>query len=368
MEAQTTPTYFVTGGAGFIGSHLTRALLSMQPTPHVVVLDAFTYAGNPENLLDIVQDSYTASQLYVAQVDICDSSSLHKLFAHFTPRMVFHLAAESHVDRSFVDAAAFERTNVMGTQTVATCVRELAQSGSPCRMLHVSTDEVYGSIPVGDAPVDEAYPCAPTSPYSQSKFVAEKIIQTELTRGLDAVIVRCCNAFGSYQFPEKLIPVVISKALHHEPIPVYGTGLQTREWMLVTDHVAGIRAAAHHGSTGHVYNLSSGKEIANLTLAKMLVHELSALMHDATISNNLICHVSDRQNHDVRYASNASKAAQELGWKAQHDVQTNLLSTVHWYAQHTAWLEHISNKSYCTTGVQQLKTLLGSRWIDSKLL
>lgn len=365
MAQQALATYFVTGGAGFIGSHLTRALLTAQQPARVVVLDALSYAGNPENLLDIATDPYTAQLLYFAQVDVCDTDAVRALFTRFKPRIVFHLAAESHVDRSFAHPYPFKRTNVDGTHSIATCVRELAQSEGFCRMLHVSTDEVYGAIPADHAPVFETYAGAPTSPYSQSKLAAEKVIQAQLAQGLDAVIVRCCNAFGSHQFPEKLIPVVLSKAMNHRHIPVYGTGLQTREWMYVADHVKGILAAAYHGSTAQVYNLSSGVEITNLALVTALVDELAVYMHDPAISQSLICHVGDRQHHDLRYASNASKAAQELGWQAGSNVQEKLLDTLHWYAQHTSWLEHIANKSYRTAAVQQLKHALASRWIDT---
>ncbi|WP_028263991.1 dTDP-glucose 4,6-dehydratase [Atopobium fossor] len=364
MEQHTTPTYFVTGGAGFIGSHLVRTLLTQQPDASVVVLDVLTYAGNPENLLDIASDKNAGQHLYFAQVDICDTLALHKLFTRFTPQLVFHLAAESHVDRSLVDASRFMRTNIQGTQIIAECIYEQIQAGYPCRMLHVSTDEVYGSISSGQTPVLEEYPCTPTSPYSQSKLAAEKIVQDTLSCGLDAVIVRCCNAFGSHQFPEKLIPVVLSCALSHKSVPLYGSGLQTREWMCVKDHVAGIIAAAMHGKSGQTYNLSSGIELANLTLAEILIDALAMLTHDPAISRSLITHVTDRKNHDLRYASNSSRAMQELGWHARCDIYNELLATVNWYVQNASWLEHITKKSYHTQSVQQLKDVLDIRWID----
>jgi dTDP-glucose 4,6-dehydratase len=324
--------YLITGGAGFIGSNLVRHLLASDPELQVTNLDALTYAGNPDNLRAVEDDArYT-----FVHGDICDPEVVVRVMADAD--VVIHLAAESHVDRSIRSGAPFVRTNVLGTQTLLAAALEVGVE----RFVHVSTDEVYGELPWRD-PEDGADAEAPRfreedalrprSPYAASKAAADHLaLAWHTTHGLDVVLTRCSNNYGPYQFPEKLIPVVVTHALEDRAIPVYGDGLYVRDWIHVEDHCRGIVAAAERGRPGRVYNFGGDAERTNLRL----VHTVLDLLGRPRA---LIEHVRDRPGHDRRYAVDWSRAEEELGWRPSVGFEEGIERTVAWYRDHRAWWE-----------------------------
>ncbi len=319
----------VTGGCGFIGSNFVRYLLETEPETHVVNFDKLTYAGNLANLADLAKHPrYT-----FVQGDITDRDAVRKAFAGI--QSVINFAAESHVDRSIHDARPFVHTNVLGTQVLLDAAREFNVE----RFVHVSTDEVYGSLgPTGL--FTEETPIQPNSPYAASKAAADLLVRAaHHTFGLAALITRCSNNYGPYQFPEKLIPLFISNLLRDEQVPVYGDGQQVRDWIHVRDHCAGIARVWKAGRVGEVYNLGGHCELTNLQLTHKL---LEAVGKPAS----LIKYVKDRPGHDRRYAIDCSKAERELGWRPRVSFEQGLRETVEWYQKNTEWIANIRSGEY----------------------
>ncbi len=320
----------VTGGAGFIGSNFVRMLLN--GSDHEVVnLDALTYAGNLENLTDVASNPrYT-----FVKGDIADSAQMDEAFAAHRPDLVVHFAAESHVDRSVLDATAFVRTNVQGTQVLL----DKSRIYKTKRFVHVSTDEVYGSLgPWGFFTEDT--PMQANSPYSASKAASDLLVRAAVhTHGMDCVITRCSNNYGPYQFPEKLIPLMIANALEGKHLPVYGDGKNVRDWIYVTDHCEGIRAAMERGQAGEVYNFGGNAERENIYVIKEILRLLGK-------GDNLIHYVKDRPGHDRRYAMDSSKARATLGWEPRHTFEQGLRQTLDWYVQNRSWWERVRSGAY----------------------
>lgn len=312
----------VTGGAGFIGSNLVRTLLVERPDWRVVTLDALTYAGHRSTLAGVIDHP----QHRFVEGDIADGDAVEALFAEEHFDAVFNLAAESHVDRSIDGPAVFVRTNVLGTQTLL----DAARRHGVLTFVQASTDEVYGPLGPEGAFAEDA-PLAPSSPYSASKASADHLcLAYHRTYGLDVRITRCSNNHGPYQFPEKLLPVVVSRALTNEPIPVYGDGTQVRDWLRVTDHCSGLLAVLEAGLPGRVYNLGGGGECSNLDLVRLVLDHLGR-------PHTLIEHVEDRLGHDWRYAVNSTRARNELLWTPRGEVSAGLRATVDWYLAHEDW-------------------------------
>lgn len=311
----------VTGGCGFIGSNFIRHVLSVHPDWRVTNVDKLTYAGNPVSLQDLSNNPHYR----FFKADICDKSMMADIFAT-DPDAVVHFAAESHVDRSITGPEIFVQTNVLGTQVLL----ETARRSKTKRFLHVSTDEVYGSLgPTGL--FSETTPLAPNSPYSASKAGSDLLVQAyHHTFGMDTVLTRCSNNYGPYQFPEKLIPLLIANLMDGEKIPIYGDGKNVRDWIHVEDHCSGILLVLEKGKAGGMYNLGGGNERENIVIAKQL---LGLLGRDETF----IRYVEDRLGHDRRYAIDATKVKAELGWKPKHDFESGLAATVAWYKANEKW-------------------------------
>jgi dTDP-glucose 4,6-dehydratase len=321
----------LTGGCGFIGSNLVRWILANRPGWRVVNLDKLTYAGNAENLADVAGE--TRHRLVVG--DVGDEALVSGLLREERIEAILHLAAESHVDRSILHAAAFVETNVAGTQVLL----DAARAAAVRRFVQVSTDEVYGSLGPEGVFTEES-PLAPSSPYSASKAAADLLaLAAARTFGQDVVVTRCSNNYGPYQFPEKLIPLMVVNALRDEPLPVYGDGQNVRDWIHVEDHCAGLVAALERGRAGEVYNLGASNERRNLDL----VHGVLDLLGKP---RSLVRFVKDRPGHDRRYAIDAAKARRELGWEPRFPFDRALAATVRWYVEHRAWWEHILSGEY----------------------
>jgi len=328
----------VTGGAGFIGSNLVRHLLSARPDAEVVNLDLLTYAGNLDGLEDLLDDP----RHRFVHGDVCDPEVARG--AMEGAELVYHLAAESHVDRSIVSAAPFVRTNVLGTCTLLALAQELGVG----RFVQVSTDEVYGELPWRDprladpaAPrFTEDTPLRPRSPYSASKAGADHLaLAWHATHGLDVVVTRCSNNYGPRQFPEKLIPLMITHALEGRPLPVYGDGLHVRDWIHVRDHCRGLVAAAERGRAGRVYNFGGDAERTNLEVVRAILRLMGRPEEDVTF-------VKDRPGHDRRYAIDATRAATELGWRPDVTFEDGLEETVRWYLEHEPWWRRVRSGEY----------------------
>lgn len=320
--------YLVTGGAGFIGSSFVRLLLERRPDARVVNLDLLTYAGHRENLEGLPDED----RHDFVHGDICDPSVVARVMKGVDT--VFHFAAESHVDRSIESDQAFVRTNVLGT---ATLLAAALDSGVQ-RFVHVSTDEVYGELPWVDPSVEdgpkftEETPLAPRSPYSATKAASDHLaLAYQTTHGLDVVVTRCSNNYGPRQFPEKLVPLMIRKALAGEPLPVYGDGLHVRDWIHVEDHCLGVLAAEEQGAAGRVYNFGGTAERTNLSV----VRKILALLNRP---ESLLTYVEDRPGHDRRYGIDHSRASAELGWEPRRDFDEGLSETVDWYAANADWV------------------------------
>ncbi|MEU0373208.1 dTDP-glucose 4,6-dehydratase [Streptomyces sp. NPDC006283] len=324
-----TTKILVTGGAGFIGSHYVRTLLGPDGDPDVqiTVLDALTYAGNPANL-DAVRDS---GRLTFVKGDICDAGLVATLMAGHD--QVVHFAAESHVDRSIAGAADFIRTNVAGTQTLL----EAALHHGPTTFVHISTDEVYGSIDIGSWP--ESDPLAPNSPYSAAKAASDLVaLAYHRTHGLDVRITRCSNNYGPHQYPEKVVPLFITRLLQGGRVPLYGDGDNVRDWLHVDDHVQGIELVRTKGRPGEVYNIGGGTELSN--------KELTGLLLDACGADwSSVDHVEDRKGHDRRYSVDCRKITRELGYRPRTDFAEGLARTVAWYRDNRAWWQPLEQRS-----------------------
>jgi len=325
--------WLITGGCGFIGSALVRRLLAVDPPPaggieapvdEVVVLDVLTYAGRVDNLEPALSDPRFAW----VQGDITDAAVVSRVLEQHRPDALLNLAAESHVDRSLTGSSPFLHTNVQGTQVLLEAWRGYGGG----RFLQVSTDEVYGSLAEG-LQADEASPLAPSSPYAASKAAADLLVLAAVRSwGIDAVITRSCNNLGPRQHPEKLIPLMIGHALRGRPLPVYGTGLNVRDWISVYDNCEGLLRAALQGVTGRVYNLGAGQQRNNLQVVHGVLERLG-------VSPGLVRHVADRLGHDQRYALDSQRAASELGWVATMPFDDALDLTVRWYLEHRSWWE-----------------------------
>ena len=328
----------VTGGCGFIGSNFVRDQLERYPEQSLVNIDKLTYAGNPENLKDIDGDP----RYRLEKLDICDRNSIQALLTALKPDAVVNFAAESHVDRSILDSGPFIQTNVVGTQILLDACRQAKVS----RFVQVSTDEVYGSLGAEGFFTEET-PLAPNSPYSASKTAADVLVRAYChTFGFPGVITRCSNNYGPYQFPEKIIPLFISKALEDKPLPVYGTGENVRDWIHVLDHCRGIDAALRKGRPGEVYNFGGHQEIRNIDLTRMLLELLGK-------PQTLIEFVTDRPGHDLRYAIDCSKAERELGWKPQVAFRQGIRDTIDWYQANSEWVNRIKTSEYLKYYEQQ---------------
>jgi dTDP-glucose 4,6-dehydratase len=321
----------VTGGCGFIGSNFLRYLMETDPGVEVVNFDALTYAGNLANLEDVAGHP----RYRFVRGDVADREAVRRVMQGV--RSVIHFAAESHVDRSILDSGPFVRTNVVGTQVLLDAAREAAVE----RFVHVSTDEVYGSLGPTGAFTEET-PLAPNSPYAASKAASDLLVRSYAhTFGTPAIVTRCSNNYGPYQFPEKLIPLFISNLMRDESVPVYGDGLQVRDWIHVRDHCSGVYRAWKAGRPGAVYNFGGRCERTNLDLTRAL---LAALGKPAS----LIRHVPDRLGHDRRYAIDCSLAERELGWRPAVPFEAGLSETVAWYRANARWLEDVRSGEYLT--------------------
>jgi dTDP-glucose 4,6-dehydratase len=331
----------VTGGCGFIGSNFIRYLLHTDPAARVVNLDALTYAGNPANLAELVDDP----RYRFVHGDITDREVVRRVIGDGV-RAVLNFAAESHVDRSIHDSGPFVRTNVIGTQVLLDAVKEFKVP----RYLQVSTDEVYGSLGATGY-FTEQTPLCPNSPYSASKASADLLVHAyHHTFGLPTLITRCSNNYGPYQFPEKVIPLFISNLLRNEPIPLYGDGLNVRDWIHVRDHCRAIDAVWRFGRAGEVYNIGGEAERTNVELCNALLKALDK-------PTSLIRYVKDRPGHDRRYAIDCSKITRELGWRPQINFEEGLRDTIDWYVKNTAWVEAIRSGEYLNYYKRQYGTL-----------
>lgn len=339
----------VTGGAGFIGSNFVLDWLGVEDEP-VVNLDKLTYAGNLENLVSIQGDP---RHIFV-KGDINDRALISKLLAQYKPRAIVHFAAESHVDRSIHGPEDFIVTNVNGTfhlleETRAYWTALPEAEKMAFRFLHISTDEVYGSLGPNDPAFTETTTYAPNSPYSASKAASDHLVRAyHHTYGLPTLTTNCSNNYGAYQFPEKLIPLIIHNALSGKPLPIYGDGLNVRDWLYVGDHCSAIRTVLAKGRTGEVYNIGGCNEKSNLDVVNTLCSILDELKPTSPITHysSLITYVKDRPGHDRRYAIDAGKIMRELGWQPRESFETGIRKTVQWYLDHMSWVDHVVSGEY----------------------
>lgn len=334
----------ITGGAGFIGSHVVRRFVNKYPNYEIYNLDALTYAGNLENIADIQDNSnYT-----FVKGDIVDAEFITNLFEKHQFDGVIHLAAESHVDRSITDPLAFVKTNVIGTMNLLNAAKTIWKDNfDGKRFYHVSTDEVYGSL--GETGLfTEETPYDPNSPYSASKASSDHFVRAYgETYGLPYVITNCSNNYGTYHFPEKLIPLFINNIINNKPLPVYGNGKYTRDWLFVEDHAVAIDLVFHEGRNHETYNIGGFNEWQNIDLVKLLCKQMDEkLGREAGTSENLITYVKDRPGHDLRYAIDASKINKELGWKPSVTFEQGLERTIDWYLANETWLKNVTSGEY----------------------
>ena len=332
----------VTGGAGFIGANFLNLLVPRHPEHHFVNLDKLTYAGNPLSLAAVAR----ATNYTFERGDIADRDTLDRVFESHQPELVVHFAAESHVDRSILGPGEFVRTNIQGTFELLEACRRHGH-GSPALFHHVSTDEVYGSL--GDeGAFSESSRYDPSSPYSASKAASDHLVRAwARTYQQPVKITNCSNNYGPYQFPEKLIPLMIHNCLTGEPLPIYGQGLNVRDWLFVADHCEAIWLVAERGATGATYNIGGGAELPNIALVDTLI---TVVANEANLSLETLLSqktfVADRPGHDHRYAIDASKIHHELGWSPRESLDSGLRKTVRWYLDHPDWIEQIRSGSY----------------------
>ncbi|MFP1878679.1 dTDP-glucose 4,6-dehydratase [Lonsdalea quercina] len=341
----------VTGGAGFIGSAVVRHIIS-NTSDAVVNVDKLTYAGNLESLTDVEDHERYA----FVQADICDRAALDDIFQSHRPDAVMHLAAESHVDRSIDGPSAFIETNIVGTYTLLEATRAYWLSLNEAektrfRFHHISTDEVYGDLEGVDDLFTETTSYAPSSPYSASKASSDHLVRAwQRTYGLPTIVTNCSNNYGPYHFPEKLIPLMILNALEGKPLPVYGNGMQIRDWLFVEDHARALYTVVTTGEVGETYNIGGHNEKANIdvvkTICALLEERVPKKPDGVNQYQDLITYVKDRPGHDVRYAIDASKIARELGWKPQETFDSGIRKTVEWYLTHREWWSRVQDGSY----------------------
>lgn len=341
-------TYIVTGGAGFIGSAVVRTIIESSDDI-VVNIDKLTYAGNLDSLLPVAENP----RYHFLQADICDSKAMAEVFAEHQPDAIMHLAAESHVDRSIDGPGDFIQTNIVGSYTLLEAARQYwnslqADSKEAFRFHHVSTDEVYGSL--GDEGMFlETTPYDPSSPYSASKASSDHLVRAwNRTFGLPVVLTNCSNNYGPYQYPEKLIPLILQKARAGEALPIYGTGENIRDWLYVDDHARALILVMKQGSVGETYNIGGHNEVTNIDV----VRTLCAILDDREPAKDgkpyadLITYVTDRPGHDMRYAIDASKIQRDLGWTPEETFETGLAKTVDWYLANQQWIDRVLDGSY----------------------
>ena len=334
----------VTGGAGFIGSHLVRLLVNKYPEYRIINMDVLTYAGNLENLKDIEdKENYT-----FVKCDICDLKKVSQIFEEHNIDSVIHLAAESHVDRSIEDPFSFAQTNVMGTLSLLQAAKRYWNGNFTNKLFyHVSTDEVYGSLgEEGFFTEETAYD--PHSPYSASKASSDHFVRAFAdTYGLPIVISNCSNNYGSYQFPEKLIPLFINNIVHNKPLPVYGKGENVRDWLFVNDHARAIDVIFHKGKFGDTYNIGGFNEWKNIDLIKVIIKTVDRLLgREEGASEKLITFVTDRAGHDLRYAIDSTKLKNELGWEPSLQFEEGIEKTVVWYLENQEWMDNVTSGDY----------------------
>ena len=334
----------ITGGAGFIGSHVVRAFVNKYPDYTIYNLDKLTYAGNLENLKDIEQkENYN-----FIQADICDELGINKIFNQYQFDAVIHLAAESHVDRSITDPLAFAKTNILGTMVLLNAFKNLWQNNwQDKRFYHVSTDEVYGSLGASGL-FTEKTSYDPNSPYSASKASSDHFVRAYgETYQMPYVISNCSNNYGANQFPEKLIPLFINNIIHQKPLPVYGDGNYTRDWLYVFDHADAIDTVFHKGKNTETYNIGGFNEWKNIDLVQLLCRLMDKkLEREPGVSAKLITYVKDRPGHDLRYAIDASKIHKELGWTPSLVFEEGLSKTIDWFLENSLWLDNITSGAY----------------------
>ncbi|WP_443090756.1 dTDP-glucose 4,6-dehydratase [Basfia succiniciproducens] len=341
----------VTGGAGFIGSALIRYIIN-QRQDEVINLDKLTYAAN----LDSLETVSLNPRYSFERADICDRAALDRIFADHQPDAVMHLAAESHVDRSIDGAGIFIQTNIVGTYTLLEAARHYwnrldTERKKTFRFHHISTDEVYGDLADKNALFTEETPYSPSSPYSASKASADHLVRAwHRTYGLPTIVSNCSNNYGPFQFPEKLIPLMILNALEGKPLPVYGNGLQIRDWLFVEDHVRALYKILTEGRVGETYNIGGNNEKSNIEVVKTLCTLLEELVPNKPAGvmkyEDLICYVADRPGHDLRYAIDSSKINRELDWRAEESFESGMRKTLQWYLTNKSWWRRILNGSY----------------------
>lgn len=339
----------LTGGAGFIGSAVVRHIIK-NTHDSVLNLDKLTYAGNLESVADVCD----SDRYQFVQADICDRSALDKILADYQPQAVMHLAAESHVDRSISGPAAFIETNIVGTYTLLEAVRAYweglpATDKSSFRFHHISTDEVYGDLESPEDLFTETTPYAPSSPYSASKASSDHLVRAwRRTYGLPTLVTNCSNNYGPYHFPEKLIPHIILKAVQGQPLPVYGNGEQVRDWLYVEDHARALHTVVREGKVGETYNIGGHNEKRNIDVVNAICTLLDELHPQSPVTPHaqLITFVEDRPGHDLRYAIDAGKIQQELGWVPQESFESGLRKTVIWYLTHQQWWQRVISGEY----------------------
>ncbi|MBD1914261.1 MULTISPECIES: dTDP-glucose 4,6-dehydratase [Cyanophyceae] len=347
--AETAPRrprrLLITGGAGFIGSNFVHHWVNTYPSDRIVVLDALTYAGNLQNLAGLDQQP----NFRFVQGDICDRPLVDQLLHSEAIDIVAHFAAESHVDRSILGPEAFIRTNIQGTFTLLEAFRAYWQGSQTARFLHVSTDEVFGSLGHTDPPFSETTPYAPNSPYSASKAGSDHLVRAyHHTYGLPTLITNCSNNYGPYHYPEKLIPLICVNILLGQPLPVYGDGQNVRDWLYVGDHCRALNAVIHRGKPGETYAIGGNNEVKNIDLVQALCALMDELAPHLPVkpASQLITFVKDRLGHDRRYAIDASKIRAELGWVPQETLETGLRQTVTWYLSHRDWWQPLLSGDY----------------------
>lgn len=343
----------ITGGAGFIGSHVVRLFVTKYPDYQIINLDSLTYAGNLMNLADI--EDYKNYKFIKG--DITDEAFINQLFKTEKPDSIIHLAAESHVDRSITDPLAFAKTNILGTMILLNAFKNLwPQNMTDKLFYHISTDEVYGTL--GSTGLfKETTPYSPNSPYSASKASSDHFVRAYgETYNLPFLISNCSNNYGACQFPEKLIPLFINNVIHNKVLPVYGDGNYTRDWLYVIDHAIAIDLIFHKGELKETYNIGGFNEWKNIDLVKLLCHKMDVKLGRAEgTSEKLITYVKDRPGHDLRYAIDATKISNELGWKPSVTFEEGLTKTIDWYLNNTNWLENVTSGEYLKYYAKQYK-------------